>query len=66
MKKLPKRLQMTLMTEMTFIDHLYRVKFYLDDWEDRVTFWSDLEMLSDDWDYQDDQGLSQKSSLSFH
>ena len=52
---------MTLMTEMTFIDHLYRVKFYLDDWEDRVTFWSDLEMLSDDWDYQDDQGLSQKS-----
>ena len=29
-------------------------------------FWSDLEMLSDDWDYQDDQRLSQKSSLSFH
>ena len=30
-------------------------------------FWSDhMEMLSEDWDYQDDQRLSQKSSLSFH
>ena len=29
-------------------------------------FWSDLEMLSDDCDYQDDRRLSQKSSLLFH
>ena len=45
----------------TSIDCLKRVEFYADDCEDR-----DLEMLSDDWDYQDDQRLSQKSSLSFH
>ena len=38
MKTLPRRLQMTWMTETTSIDRLNRVEFYADDWEDRVNF----------------------------
>ena len=38
MKTLPRRLQMTCMTETTSIDRLNRVEFYADDWEDRVNF----------------------------
>ena len=38
MKTLPRRSQMTRMTETTSIDRLNRVEFYPDDWEDRVNF----------------------------
>ena len=38
MKMLPRRSQMTLMTETTSIDDLNRVELYPDDPEDRVNF----------------------------
>ena len=38
MKTLPRRLQITRMTDMTSIDRLHRVEFYAGDWEDRVNF----------------------------
>ena len=38
MKTLPRRSQMTQMTETTSIDRSNRVEFYVDDWEDRVNF----------------------------
>ena len=38
MKTLPRRSQMTWMTEMTSIDRVNRVEFYADDWEHRVNF----------------------------
>ena len=38
MKTLPRRSQMTRMTETTSIDRLNRVEFYPDDWEDRINF----------------------------
>ena len=38
MKTLPRRSQMTWMTEMTSIDRVNRVEFYADDCEDRVNF----------------------------
>ena len=63
MKTLPRWLHMTRMTETISIDRLDRVEFYPDDWKDREKFWSDLEMLSDDWDHKDDWSLFQKSSL---
>ena len=38
MKTLPRRSQMTWMTEMTSIDRVNRVEFYAEDWEDHVNF----------------------------
>ena len=38
MKTLPRRSQMTQMTDMTSIDRLHRVEFSVDDWEDCVNF----------------------------
>ena len=38
MKTLPRRSQMTRMTETTSIDRLNRVEFYAGDWDDRVNF----------------------------
>ena len=38
MQTLPRRSQMTRMTEMTSIDCLHRVEFYADDRDDRVNF----------------------------
>ena len=67
MKTLPRRLKMTRMTETTSIDRLNRVEFYLDDWEDRVNFeviWKCSQMT--ETITEEDQRLSQKSSLSFH
>ena len=38
MKTLPRRSQITRMTETTSIDRLNRVEFYGDDWEGHVNF----------------------------
>ena len=65
MKMLPKQSQMSGMTEMTSIDRLQSRVLY-EPLGGSCRFWSDLEMFSDNWDYQDDWRLSQKSSLSFH
>ena len=63
---LPRQSQMTRITEMNSINRLNRVDFYLDDWEDRINFEviGKCSQTTETID-QDDQRLSEKSSLSF-
>ena len=66
MKMLPRRSQMTRMTETTSIDRLNRVELYPDRCGDCINIeviWK-CSQTSETID-QDDRRLSQKSSLSF-